>query len=66
MYETEFQDKELRCYDCDQFYIWPAGAQKFFRDKGLKMPKHCPRCLRIRKATIDKEREGENEREIRL
>ncbi len=43
--ESEFDDKEILCVDCDQMFIWTVGEQIFFRDKGLKNPpKRCKSC----------------------
>ena len=38
----ELQDKVLTCVDCKQEFTWDAGAQAFFKEKGLtNEPKHC-------------------------
>lgn len=46
--ENQFEDKEMECVeeDCtnEGSYIWPAGEQQFFHDKGLYMPRRCPEC----------------------
>ena len=43
--EMEFQDRAIRCIDCDEEFIWTAGEQLFFHDKGLKNePKRCKPC----------------------
>ena len=34
--ETEFQDRNIRCVDCNEDFIWTGGEQVFFHDKGLK------------------------------
>lgn len=42
---TEFGDQLLSCAECGEDFCWPAGAQQFFFDKGLKnTPKRCPAC----------------------
>ena len=41
----EFQDKNLRCVDCGEEFIWTAGEQLFFADKQFKNePKRCKAC----------------------
>ena len=43
--ETEFQDRNIRCVDCNEDFIWTGGEQTFFHDKGLKNePKRCKPC----------------------
>ena len=43
--ESEFQDRPILCVDCGQEFIWTAGEQLFFHDKGLKNePKRCKPC----------------------
>jgi CxxC-x17-CxxC domain-containing protein len=41
----EYKDKVLRCSDCGEEFIFTAGEQLFFADKGLKNePKRCKGC----------------------
>lgn len=43
--ESDFQDTSLICIDCENSFIWSAGEQLFFHDKGLKNPpKRCKPC----------------------
>ena len=43
--EMEFQDRTIPCVDCGEEFIWTAGEQVFFHDKGLKNePKRCKPC----------------------
>ena len=47
--ESEFSDKEIDCVDCEVVFIWSAGEQSFFRDKGLKNPpKRCKECKKAK------------------
>ena len=34
--ESEYQDRPIKCVDCNENFIWTAGEQVFFHDKGLK------------------------------
>ncbi len=39
---SDFQDRSITCVDCTEPFIWTAGEQIFFHDKGLKNePKRC-------------------------
>ena len=41
----DFQDRILRCVDCDAEFVWTAGEQQFFADKNFKNePKRCKNC----------------------
>lgn len=41
----EFQDTGINCIDCGNEFIWTAGEQLFYRDKGLQNPpKRCKGC----------------------
>lgn len=41
----DFQDKTLICRDCNKEFIWSAGEQKFYAEKGLQnSPSRCPDC----------------------
>jgi CxxC-x17-CxxC domain-containing protein len=43
--EMEFEDRAIHCVDCSQEFIWTAGEQLFFHDKGLRNePKRCKPC----------------------
>jgi hypothetical protein len=44
--ESDLEDKFLICKDCGNKFLWSAGEQKFFLDKGLKnIPKRCKVCV---------------------
>jgi CxxC-x17-CxxC domain-containing protein len=41
----EFQDKMLKCIDCNADFVFTAGEQLFFHDKQFKNePKRCKAC----------------------
>lgn len=49
----EFVDQSLPCRDCGQPFIWTAGEQAFFKDKGLvNLPVRCSACRAQRKARL--------------
>ncbi|MFA5927254.1 MAG: zinc-ribbon domain-containing protein [Patescibacteria group bacterium] len=42
---SKLEDKVLLCKDCGKRFLWTAGEQKFFIDKGLQnIPKRCKIC----------------------
>ena len=41
----EYRDKAIKCVECGQDFIFTAGEQLFFADKGLRNePKRCKVC----------------------
>ncbi len=46
----EFTDKTLVCQDCGKEFIFTAGEQAFYKEKGLdNEPKRCKECRDARK-----------------
>ncbi len=46
-----FQDKTIVCADCGQDFVFTAGEQEYYAQKGFtNEPKRCPDCRRARKA----------------
>ena len=40
-----FADKTLTCRECGNAFVWSAGAQEFYQQKGLvHEPQRCPDC----------------------
>src|SRR5271170_2430529 len=45
----EYHDKILKCADCGAEFVFTAGEQMFFADKGFKNePKRCKSCKSAR------------------
>ena len=45
-----FQDKALTCVDCGQQFVFTAGEQEFYAQKGfMNEPKRCKSCKAVRK-----------------
>jgi CxxC-x17-CxxC domain-containing protein len=41
----EYRDKVLKCVDCGSEFVFTAGEQVFYADKGFKNePKRCKNC----------------------
>lgn len=46
----EHIDRSLACRDCGTDFVWTAGEQNFFQEKGLtNIPVRCPACRSARK-----------------
>lgn len=43
-------DRMLQCVQCKKQFVFEAGEQEFFREKGLSEPKRCARCRRQNKS----------------
>jgi hypothetical protein len=39
-------DVTLQCIQCRRDFIFEAGEQAFFKEKGFSEPKRCPKCRR--------------------
>ncbi len=51
--DAELEDKSILCIDCGNEFIWTAGEQKFYRDKGLENPpKRCKECKQAKNNRI--------------
>lgn len=45
-----YQDKTLICRDCKQEFVFTAGEQEFYAEKGFtNEPARCPACRTARK-----------------
>lgn len=49
---SNMQDKILTCRDCGKEFVFTAGEQEFFAQKGFtNTPSRCPECRAARKAS---------------
>ncbi len=49
----DFSDRTLTCRECNEPFIWTAGEQQFYQEKGLiNIPARCPDCRATRKARL--------------
>lgn len=54
MTTATFQDRAITCLDCQQDFIFSAGEQEFFADKGLtNEPRRCKPCRTAKKERIE-------------
>ncbi len=54
------EDKTLVCQDCGQEFVFTAGEQAFYQEKGFgNEPKRCKACRDKRKAQRRQPREAE-------
>lgn len=62
--QMSFEDKILTCKDCGAEFVFSAGEQEFYAEKGFQnLPARCPDCRRRRKSEA-KGRSGYGEREM--
>jgi CxxC-x17-CxxC domain-containing protein len=60
-FEVTFADKGLTCRECGTGFVFTAGEQSFFAEKGLmNEPQRCPECRAVRR----RERLGREPREM--
>jgi len=51
MQNSQFQDQTLVCKDCGKQFVWTAGEQQFYKDKGFdNAPMRCQECRAKKKA----------------
>lgn len=54
-----FQDKTMNCRDCGGEFVFTAGEQGFYLEKGLlNEPQRCPSCRATRRRERNTAREG--------
>ena len=45
-----FEDKTLKCKDCGEEFVFPAGEQEFYASKGfVNEPQRCKKCRDAKK-----------------
>jgi hypothetical protein len=49
----EHYDIVLDCPDCSQQFVWSAGEQKFYAQRGFAKPRRCARCREVKRADRD-------------
>lgn len=42
-------DQQFRCATCGEPFVWTAGEQRYYRERGLQPPRNCPACRRARR-----------------
>ena len=48
----DYQDRVLTCRDCGQDFVFSAGEQAFYQEKGYNDPKRCKACRMRRKNNL--------------
>ena len=55
-----FEDKTLNCRECGNDFVFTAGEQEFYQQKGLvNQPGRCPSCRAARRSASNGGRSGE-------
>lgn len=47
---ASFRDRKLECADCGNTFIFTAGEQEFYQERGFSEPRRCPSCRAMRKS----------------
>lgn len=47
--DEEYFDKELTCKDCKTIFVFEAGEQRFYEQRGYSIPIRCPECRKKKK-----------------
>ena len=48
---SSYQDQTRTCVDCRREFVWTAGEQEYFHEKGFAdPPKRCKECRQAKKA----------------
>lgn len=54
-----FQDKTLQCKDCGAEFVFTAGEQQFYSEKGFENePKKCKECRQQAKKNFSRSNNG--------
>ncbi|HHY19998.1 MAG TPA: zinc-binding protein [Firmicutes bacterium] len=55
-----YQDQKLVCRDCGQEFVFSAGEQEFYAEKGFEnKPTRCPDCRKAFKAAKNNSARGD-------
>ena len=58
---NSYEDKTLVCKDCGKEFVFTAGEQSFYAEKGLtNEPKRCKECRDAKKAAFNKKSDNQN------
>lgn len=50
---SEYQDKTIVCKDCGEEFVFTAGEQQFYAEKGFSDPVRCKECRDKRKQSYN-------------
>ena len=63
--KTMYEDKTLVCKECGKEFIFSAGEQEFYAEKGFENePTRCKDCRAARKAALRQSREMHTAQEV--
>ena len=48
-----FKDKSKVCIECEEPFVFEAGEQVFYAERGMPEAKRCPSCRKRRKKPIN-------------
>lgn len=60
--DMDFQDKTLTCRECHNPFVWTAGEQVFYKERGLiNIPGRCAECRSNRRERLGQQRQSVTE-----
>jgi len=48
----DYEDLEIECCTCHEVFVWSAGEQMFFAERGLQRPRRCKPCRAMKAERI--------------
>ncbi len=58
----DFRDKTLTCRECHKAFVWTAGEQAFYKERGLiNIPGRCAECRSNRRERLGQQRQSVTE-----
>lgn len=54
--EVNMEDKKIICKDCGKEFMFVAGEQKFYKEKGFNDPVRCKECRVAKKERVNKDK----------
>ena len=53
--EGNVPDRELKCVDCGETFMFDSKEQEYFKKKGYEDPKRCKDCRKINREKRERE-----------
>jgi hypothetical protein len=48
-----FIDQQIVCAGCGAEFVWSAGEQAFYAERGLNRPRRCSPCAKTRRQELE-------------
>lgn len=50
--EVPLRDQQMTCRECGRSFVWTAGEQRYYREKGFEPPVRCEECRKAKHAVF--------------